>query len=76
MGEFTANKSISDIMTESYAAGVLKRMLSASEMRDGSSCFVGTDLVFGKWKGNTQGQSEFAFTAQSESRRLLDQVDI
>lgn len=53
MGEFTANKSISDIMTESYAAGVFKRMPSASEMRDGSSCFIGTDLVFRKWKGNT-----------------------
>lgn len=51
-------------------------MLNASEMRDGSSCVIGTDLVFGKWKGNTQGQSEFAFMVQSESRRWLDQVDI
>lgn len=76
MGEFTANKSISDIMTESYAAGVFKKMLNASEMRDGSSCVIGTDLVFGKWKGNTQGQSEFAFMVQSESRCWLHQVDI
>lgn len=28
-------------MTESYAAGVFKKMLNASEMRDGSSCVNG-----------------------------------